>query len=387
MYQKNKLFNLIGIFLLFISFIYASFIVYHNKTLYLTKFDVNKFKSAYERSQWRVPNSINPISDETLYAYAGYRYIQGENPILINPEAPPLGKYLIGLSIQLFGNERVINVITGYICLILIFFITYYLTQSLFSSSSAVFLTSINTLFIDQLIHNPQLEIIQLFFLLLFIFFLITYEKKGNIVYVLLSGISLGFFFSIKAFIYHALLIFLTFSLYIMLNSLMIKRKNHIKRYLPILILFFVSFVTYMITYFGYFLHNGTLRGFFGVQKWIFLFYKSSGIDISKTIGSYLSLIFINRWRFWTSDYPLIPYQDWSILWPFVFVFGCLSSFKLILNKSYIILISFFVAYNIFLLFTPLYPRYLLLLFAIGNIIIALTFDKVVKTRYEKIKK
>ncbi|MBI4973512.1 glycosyltransferase family 39 protein [Candidatus Roizmanbacteria bacterium] len=387
MYQKNKLFNLIGILLLLVSTIYTSFVIYQNKQLYLTKFDLSKFKRAFEQSQWRVPNSTRPISDETLYTYAGYLYIQGENPILINPEAPPLGKYLIGLSIQLFDNAKILNVIFGYTCLMLIFFMIYYLTRSLLSSSLAVFLTSINTLFIDQLIHNPQLEIIQLFFLLVFTCFFILYEKKGDIVYVLLSGLTLGFFLSVKAFTYHVLLVFFTLSLYILKDALLIRKKIEIKRYFFIFILFFVSCVTYMITYFGYFLHSGTLRGFFGVQKWIFLFYKSSGIDMFRTIGSYLSLIFINRWRFWTKNYPLIPYQDWSVLWPFVFLLACFASLKLLKNNTYTILISFFVIYNIFLLFTPLYPRYLLLLFTIGNIIITLYFDEVINVKHEKKKK
>lgn len=387
MQQKNKVFNFLGIILLLISFIHTSLIVFQNKALYLAQFDGNTFKKAFEKSQWRVPNSTHPISDQTLYSYAGYRYAQGENPILVNPEAPPLGKYLIGISIMVFSNEKIINVFFGYSSLILIFGLTYFLTRSLPSSSIAVFLTSINSLFVDQLINNPQLEIIQLFFLLLFIFFFLLYERKSNLIFVLLSGISLGCFFSIKAFTYHILLILIVLFLYVLKDFFLQKGKLNIKKYFFLVLLFFISCFTYIATYFGYFLHNGTIRGFFGVQKWIFLFYQSSGIDMFKTIGSYLSLIFINRWRFWTKDYPLIPYESWNILWPFIFAMGSLATLKLIKNKAYSILVSFFVTYNLFLLFTPLYPRYLLLLFVVANILIAAFFDTIIHYRHEKRKK
>lgn len=66
------------------------------------------------------------IGDDGLYAFAGYYYLfQGGDVSAVNFEHPPLGKYLIGVSIFLFGNENVINII--YFALILI--ITYKIGQ------------------------------------------------------------------------------------------------------------------------------------------------------------------------------------------------------------------------------------------------------------------
>ena len=47
------------------------------------------------------------MGDPELYAYAGWRQVQGDDPTVINPEMPPLGKYLLGFSILVFGNQKI----------------------------------------------------------------------------------------------------------------------------------------------------------------------------------------------------------------------------------------------------------------------------------------
>src|SRR3989344_7914894 len=44
------------------------------------------------------------MSDEDLRAFAALEYISGKDPLLVNFEDPPLGKYLIGLSYLFIGN-------------------------------------------------------------------------------------------------------------------------------------------------------------------------------------------------------------------------------------------------------------------------------------------
>src|SRR3989344_6668195 len=45
------------------------------------------------------------IPDETAFSYAGGKLILGTNPVLVVPDAPPLGKYIIGTSAQIFNND------------------------------------------------------------------------------------------------------------------------------------------------------------------------------------------------------------------------------------------------------------------------------------------
>jgi hypothetical protein len=140
--------------------------------------------------------------------------------------------------------------------------------------------------------------------------------------------------------------------------------------------------LTFALTYFSFFLHGGTLKEFLGVQKYIYFFYSSSLIDLSRLVGSYLQLIFTGDRKFWTEGYPIIHYSGWSIIWPILFVIGIFSIFKLYkkvkekrfeqLKTLYLLLVSFFAVYNLFLFVTPIYPRYLLFLFVNIAMIVSL---------------
>lgn len=377
--KKNNLLFFLSLFIILISISYLSFIIAENKHLFIEKFNANKYKKMYENSQWIIPQSTNGISDIDLYSHAGYEYIKGKNPILLNPEAPPLGKYLIGLSIILFNNQRVISIITAFLCLLLIFIITKKITHSNLFSSIAVLLTTTNTLFTDQITHTPQLEIFQLFFILLFIFIFSIFKEKNRYQFLILSGAILGFSLSIKVF----------FLNYILVNSWLLIyylfKKEKIKIIIKELVLLnIIALFSFTLTYIMYFVHDGTLRSFLGTQKWIFHFYQQSSINIGKLLGSYLNLILFNKWKVWSEGYPIVKYEYWSFFWPITFITGLASCFFLGLSRKVkknnltLILISFIVVYNAFLFIVPIFPRYLLLLFIPLNILIAVLLNKLI---------
>ena len=73
---------------------------------------------AYSQSQYVLGDeALQKIDDNTLYQYAAEAYLRGEDPTTINFEHPPLGKYLFGLSLQLFNQVLVINILLFAICL------------------------------------------------------------------------------------------------------------------------------------------------------------------------------------------------------------------------------------------------------------------------------
>lgn len=414
----------LSILLLFVSIFYLCSIIFHNYSQFIMRFDSQKMKQLYDQSQWSESQNISPlkvldswalrnhytgwnnyidenknktdiekrkneilkeisnkgISDAQLYSYVGYEYIRGINPTLLNPEHPPLGKYIIGLSILLFHNEHTILLICGLITLITIYSIIIIATNNQLSASIGVFLTSTHSLFTDQLIHGPQLELLQLMFLLGIILFFLLFEKSRSSWFLILIGLNLGFLFSIKTFSTYFPL-FLVWSFTITVYSKNFKIPQWI-------FLQLAGVIVFISTYVRFFILGGSLRQFMGVQKYIILFYKQSGIKIVDFAGNYLRLIFTGSWKFWSEHAPTSHYREWSITWPCLFVIFLIILFYLYRKKHEKVLfvekiiIAFVVFYNVFLFVIPMFPRYLLLLFVPIIMLISIYSKRILN--YEK---
>jgi len=86
--------------------------IWKYRSTFFTATDIAKYAKLYAHSQYVLGEaSVQKIDDETLYVYAGFAYLQGEDPTTINFEHPPLGKYLFGLSYWLFHNAMLLNLI------------------------------------------------------------------------------------------------------------------------------------------------------------------------------------------------------------------------------------------------------------------------------------
>src|SRR5688572_26338485 len=107
--------------------VHLGLILYTNRALYTSRFDPVYWKDKYEQSQWKLPLSVRTLGDDGLYLYEGYRIVHGEDPTLLNAEVPPLGKYLIGASIVLFGNGH----LYGFVILLLVLIAFYILATRL----------------------------------------------------------------------------------------------------------------------------------------------------------------------------------------------------------------------------------------------------------------
>ncbi len=380
----------ISFLLLVFSISWVVFVIIGNRKRIFHRFDPQAMEQKYKNSQWVVPNSKKGISDGDLYAYAGYLYLHGKNPILINPELPPLGKYILGLSIELFGDPAVLNILISIISLFLIFELIFLTTRSYLFASLGIFLTVINSVYIDQILNPTLLDIQHLFFFLLFLIIFLLYLKKEKYWLMVGSGFILGMFLSIKPFV----IFFPLVTVWLFIFFAFVKKteggyENRIREVLNFVVLEFSSLFAFVATYFQYFLKGGNLRGLMGVQKWIFTFYSSSKIDRVKIMGKYLDLIFFNKWHFWSKGYPIIHLSQWSLIWPLEFLIGIVSSayvlrlfkdrqikFSNILDSGMILLSLFFVIYNLFLFIVPVFSRYFLLLFVSSNILSSLLLYK-----------
>lgn len=292
------------------------------------------------------------VSDSFLYSYVGYKYTNGTNPSLLNPEHPPFAKYLIGYSIKFFGSEHTLGIGIAFIILILVAGISYQIYGSLFRASLAFFLTSLFPLFTDQIVHGPQLELYQLFFFLLVSYFLLLWMKKKKILFCIVAGIFFGMLLSTKTFVPF----FLLFSAWITLSLW--------KQWKVIITVIGVGLLVFLITYYQYFALGGNLRTFLGLQKYIVIFYGNANIPVLEFMGNYLRLIFTGSWKFWNSARSVSHYTGWNIMWPLVFLFG-LWRMKNCWKKSppFDVFIYFLILYNLFVFITPIFPRYLLPLF------------------------
>lgn len=384
--MKTKISLLMTLILFIVAIINVVNPIKQNLGKFTEHFDPKLYEKKYNNSQYVIPQSKNPISDEELLSYAGYRYATGLNPILINSDHPPLGKYIIGWFTLLTGNNRIVSIFFALGNMTLIFLTIYFLTKSFLLSSLGIFLLSIDSMFIDQITHSPILDIIQVFFLLLYFLFLICWLKKEKLWKIIVMGLALGAMSSVK--LYFPIFVVLATTI----ATLILLKKSVKKILFLILALTILIGSIYILSYLSFFLHGNSLRAFFGVQKWIFLFWKNNSVQSYKFIGDALTLMLFNQWKVWWGNKTYIQFELWNVLWPTFFITGFLSSVytltkyikvpkKNILQQSAILLSVWILFATGYLSMLPISPRYLMILYFPIYIIIPLMLKLLINNK------
>lgn len=331
------------------------------------KFNPEVYQKAYLGSTHARKGGA-PVSDYIVYGHAAWEYIHGKNPTLINPETPPLGKYLMGISILLFQRIAVGSVIFGLLSLLLVFLIGKIILRSTSLSLIPVALLTFEPLFIKQL-DTALLETYHLFFILLaFYFFLLTQKKDlptgRQEKFFIFTSLALGGIIAVK-FYSTGVIIVLSWIVFLVLN------KNY-SALIKLLISLPLAILVLMASYFKIFLEGESLRRFFGIQKWIFHFY--SGGKFLVPPGSVWQLVFLKKWVTWWADRRPLPAPDWQITWPVSIIIslelgivGLINLLKpknilksIALPKEAQILTIWVFVYLASLSFGIIYPRYLL---------------------------
>jgi dolichyl-phosphate-mannose--protein O-mannosyl transferase len=142
---------------------------------------------------WRLNLPKGYIFDEVYYAKNANSLIrngvelnaQGQAEFIVHP---PLGKWLIGIGIKIFGNNefgwRISAAVIGTLSVVLIYFITKELFNSIFLSNIAAALMALDGLAL-VMSRVALLDIFLMFFILLAFYFLVKN-------YLWLSGIAIG---------------------------------------------------------------------------------------------------------------------------------------------------------------------------------------------------
>lgn len=341
-------------------FVFLSVVVWANRANFFSPFDAEHWKDKYEHSQWNLPLSVRAIGDDGLYLYEGYRLTHGGDLTLLNAEVPPLGKYLIGISIALFHNGYIYGLLTNIGILTLIFLLTKKLTDSPFLTWGTTLLLATDPLFSAQYAIT-MLDNLQSFWLLLFLWFL--YAKP----YPLLAGIALGFFSETKFPI-------LTLALLPIGAFYLWSVQKNIR---PIWHLVTGLILGYILPYVPYFFSGHTLLDWLKIQKWIVSFYLHSGL--TPTRGSAFANIFLGVYQNIYSR-AWLPSPQWTPVWTLMLGLSLMLLWrKKITPKEYpaLMLAALLLAILMFYSVIPFWTRYLVLLLPLWYLGAAITLSHV----------
>lgn len=329
--------------------------IYSQKTKYVsdywTRFGV--LRDVYGSSQYVMKGWKYWIPDETVYSYAAGAYIQGANPIIVEPTQPPLGKYLIALSVLATGNEN-IAVAVFYVLLIAgIYVFSYQMTRSVVVALLVTLSASCERLFSDQLSSTPLLDIFHITFILFGLICASMALDKKKPVMLLLSFMFLGMSLMIKVWLVGTVFV-IPLTLYIFIRYPSYKYFVFAGLGIMLLILLF--------SYTRMFQDGYSLIQVLKVQKWLYWYQAGK----QNRLFLIWPLIFANRWYVWWGESPVSFDPNWSVSWPIMIGTGLLASFRILTGylkkaNSALLLSSLSIpAYCIFISMGQPSARYLL---------------------------
>lgn len=326
--------------------------LYSFRSAYIQRYDATYAQDLYDHSQWVMPISIRSIGDELLYQLAGYKAVTTGKLFDINPETPPLGKYLYGLSIVLTKNAYVVTIPLFVMTVFLVYALAKLITEKKIHAQITTVLFCISPLAVSQM-HYTMLDLPQLLALLAHVYALFIFAKNKKSIWIVLSGIFLGSFIGTKIGF---------FAVAVLLADILFLYKK--KLLLSTVLLLFFTIITYVSVFLPYIAHEGLLQ-WFRSEKWVLHFYMSS------TAHSFPGLVFFSLFagitKGWNSNDTWRLVEYFTLLWPIMGVIFLIKVKGLFVGKMNKVTDEYF--YGIVLsglliisfLFVPFFPRYLLL--------------------------
>lgn len=314
--------KLVFIFLLAIVFLRVSWVIFDNRTKYVPDYwkRYPVLKDMYGQSQYMMKGWKYWLPDETVYSFAAGAYVKGANPIIVESTQPPLGKYLIGLSILATGNENIIVAVFYVLLIVGIGVLSYQMTRNIYIAMVMCFASSFQNLFSDQLSSTPLLDIFHITFVLYGIIVAgIALEKKKPL-YLLLAYGFLGASLMIKVWLVSAVFI-LPLSVYICFKYRAYVRYVAVGWGIMLVILF--------ASYTQMFLAGYNILEVLKVQKWLYWYQAGK----RNRLFLIWPLIFLNRWYVWWGETPISFDPHWSFSWPVAIGLGMYSSIRIVLNR------------------------------------------------------
>lgn len=349
--KSEKLKKPLYIFLCATFFLISLFqpisILYKQRESFFAKGYTKQYSSLerlYRQSQYVKRENAGIIPDQALESFAAGAFLNGINPILIIHDQPPMGRYILSLSILLFDNVNTIMVILFILSSFGIFLVTRLVLNNFFFSLVPLSIFINEPLSINKFYNSPLLEPIQLPFIIFALyFFILGIIKKKYTKWFILTSLMLGFVISIRFFM---LGVFLVFA---MLAYFLIRRKID-KRFIFFVLSLPIALLVLIASYTKTMQLGSTFLNVLGIQKYIFYYHKA---QLSLPF-SFWDLLFFNRWHTWWGVRAIASDPQWIVIWPisafFVLVFSILGILKKIsVSEPEKIIIIWIVIYSLFL--------------------------------------
>lgn len=380
--KASRLCTTLLVFILLISISYTFFV---NSTHFLRNDFWKRYpglKNMYGESQYVIKNPKGWIPDEPVNAYAGGAYVKEHvSPIIIAADTPPFGRYLIGWSALLTGNENVF-IFISYIGSILLLYI---LGLKMYKSNTVALLPAILVSF-EPLLRNqakyvPLLDIMQLFFLLLSCyFFILGVEKKlplkKIIVFFSLASLFLGMFISTKFYATGITVVVAWVGVLVWTRKYL--HLIYLLCTLPLSVLFL------LLNYVQLLFQGYSLQSFLGVQKYIFLYHKTQLIH-PFTIWP---LLLFNKWYVWWGNTPVLSDPQWRVSWPIVTVSVWIAAVFTFIKREknnipFLLCVAWSCTYILFFSFGQITARYIVILLPVMYLVFFYLLQQVWR-RYNK---
>ena len=301
-------------------------------------------KAEYYSSQYVKKNKPGIIPDEALESFAGGAFLKGLNPILIIHDQPPLGRYIIALSILLFDNQNTVIIFVLSFAVLGVFFIAKLILKRTPFALLPIGIFMNEPLFLNKLKYTPLLEPIQLPFIIFALYFFIKGTISKNYTkWFILTSVMLGFVISIRFFI---LGLFLTGA---MVTYFLLKKQFN-RRFLSFTLTLPLSLIVLLVSYTRTIQSGDSIIHVFGIQKYIYYYHKSQLV----LPFSFWDLLLLNRWHTWWGIKAILSDNQWNVIWPistFITLFFLLLSIlkRISISKSEKVILIWIICYCLFL--------------------------------------
>lgn len=284
-----------------------------NRETYSSPYNHAFFSRIYTNSPYvQGLKATEGIGDDGLYAFAGYYYITGGDISQVNFENPPLGKYLIGLSILGFGNQNAINILYALAYLVTVYGLIFLLSQRHNVASIGMAVVAIDPFFRSQLALSLLDLPMALFFLVGLLFYVQATKKNSGFFW--LSSLSFGLASVTKFFP----------GLSLMLVILCIDIvKNHPKKIKSFIYSLILLPLIYVIIHGNYFYYHPSIVEFLRYQKWILAWRLGNPV----VPGNIAMSLFFGRYRAWWEGANWLVDKEWSPVIAIIISAGFLSVF------------------------------------------------------------
>lgn len=343
-------------YLLFVSIVILFVTnIYRYSYRYTKPYDYSYYADQYLHSQYvEGEGSKYIISDYDLYSFAGHYYFTGGEISRVNFENPPLGKYLIGLSIYLFNNQVIIYIAYALFYL----WITYKFGMLIFKSFDIAMLALILLVINPYFVHAMSMPLLDfpmaVFFLTGFYLFFQAKNWKWYVVSSLFFGLSIA----TKFFPFFAVLLLCMFWY----------QWQYRREYLGIFLLTLpITFIVYTASFFEFFLRQQNIIDFLRYQWWVIRWRMGNPI----VVGNILNGIFFGKSKIWwtKSGGYMFWTEEWSIMMSITVTTAFISAFVLRRNHIFTVLYWYLILFMSYIIFVtegglkylaPLYPFFAL---------------------------